>query len=154
LAVSDSKKAGATYIFRFYEQIQNLNHYQALYLNLLSELSYKYGKDPESIGDEEEAKNALLEMVQNLRYYVNLTYTTFSSLKRVLKTEKQLTTDIDSCFTLVQTQFIIKREAALLYCIYMNEALLKDVIQNLLKTSEDYLEELYKNEQREDNTTA
>jgi len=143
--VNEQKTAAASFIINFYTLSVNLKDQYAKYENLLIELEAKY-KNVDMSKLEEPDKNNLLTNMQNLRYFIIMSYVDYKTLfdyftiqDQKLKEDPNITLSIDK----LRSQVIIKRQDALDYVIGINRFLLSSVIKKLLESSQDIINGLY-----------
>lgn len=132
--------AGASYIIAFYKEVQNLTHYYGSYLNLMLEIEHKYGNPPKGI--EPEVNNALSVTIQTVRLSVHKSYIQYQSIKNTLE-EKKKKDDLEKAYFKLKNEFVLNRDALEKYVVSLNALLVRDVIQNLLASSQDLVRDIY-----------
>lgn len=139
----DEKKiTAASYIYQFYSEIQNLNHEYSNYLNIMLELENKYSSNVEKNASDEE-KNFIKIQIQKVRYSTHQTYIHYLSITKGLN--KNPDNKIVKSYDLIKKQFMINREELEKYVTNINAVLVLEVIKNLLESSQDLIQEIYKN---------
>jgi hypothetical protein len=70
---NQQKKIGFDYLSAFYINLQNLKQQRCYYANILAEIAMTGKKDDIKIAElSDEQKNALVNAIQNVRYFMNL----------------------------------------------------------------------------------
>lgn len=136
---SETKNASSHYIINFYNNIQQLNHTYSQYINLIIEMEFKHGKNMQDMADNE--REIVGKTVQTLRHFCNIIYIEFKSIQKNLSMPSD--SDIEELYLKIRDEYVIKREVMDKFVINMNSILTKDILQDLLKTSQDYFEEIY-----------
>ena len=106
-------------------------------------------KTQEFIGIDDNLKNLLHEKMQNLHIYVGLTYDQYDGItsgtqkkyanhEEIVNTVKQITGD--------DAPYVIRLDLLEQYVRLMNRFLTQDVMKNLLKSSQELLQELFRTE--------
>lgn len=144
------KVAGTSYILNFYRDIIILTHYVAVYMNVLAELEFKYSNFDLAKLDPEE-KNLIVQNIQDVRYNANKCKIEYSSLRKKLKFEDfdhdrlvELSGKLNS-----PDSFVIDRHDAEAFAEAMNELLVNDVIQHVLETNQDLMQQLFGDGQKQ-----
>ena len=152
-ALDESKITGANYIINFYQEIQALITNYANYCNILLEIKEKYGEEVNKASDEE--KTIITKVVQGVRYSVQKTYIQYKSIIATInkkeKTKDQIEEDktFEDSYKELKEEFMINRETLEKYVLSINKIFLNDVIKDLLKTSQDLVDEIYSTEKDE-----
>lgn len=138
------KVAGASYVLNFYRDVILLTHYVTVYLNLMTELEFKYSDLDLGKLDVEE-KNGIVNSIQNVRYFANKCKIEYASLKKRIKFEEEDDKEILKIHKLLNAKekFVILREDSERYAELMNSLLVNDVIQNILETNQELLQHLF-----------
>ena len=139
--------AGANYIAIFFNDIQQLTHNYAQYVNYLLELEEKYGGNLGNVTVDE--KNSLGMLSQTVRYYVNKSYIEYCSIYPAIKEKQE--PDLENNISGVLKDYVIKRDILKKVVISMNKVLVNDIIQDLLSKSEDIFQGIYQNETKTTN---
>ena len=139
---NEKEQAAASYIIEFYQSVQLMTHEHANYVNTLVFLNNKYGdlKD-KRMEDQDDA--ALKERVQILRHCYIKGYLIISSIRMALKIENNETKELKELYENIKKDFIIKTEDSEKFVTIMNKHLLSDILNNLVKTSQDFLNKMY-----------
>ena len=143
--IDEKQVAGASYILTFFKDVEALTNHNAQYLNLLLEMENKYnGVDLAKL--EEQEKQVVIAAVQNYRYFANKCYIQYKSLTDYIK-ELSKNNKIEEYYKEVKKDFVLSRELCENLVIEFNKVILKDVIKNLLESSEEYINSIYGTEQ-------
>lgn len=138
--VNEQQITGANYILTFYQEIEALIATYAQYENLTLELETKSGKDGNNL--DEDDQQAIKTASQQVRFYIKTTYLRLNSLKKIIKTDEKLLKKITDTEQKTRKTLIVKREDVEEYVILLNEALLENIIKELLQNSTDILKQL------------
>lgn len=141
---SEKQIAGASYIISFYKEVQALTHHYGNYLNLMLEIQNKYGDPPKNI--ESEVQNHLTMIIQTVRLSVHKSYIMYRSIKETLEEKTKKKDELETAYKKLKEEFVLNRDSLEKYVVSINAILVKDIIQNLLATSQDLVSEVY-NEQ-------
>ena len=139
---NEKEVAGSSYILEFYQSIQNIIHEHANYVNTMVYLKNKY-KGVIDSGMEEQDDKHLKERTQILRHGQIKSYLLLNSLKKTLKISDEEIKKLDSLYKKIKEEFVINLEDSEKFVIKMNEHLLSDVLNNLVKNSQDFLNNMY-----------
>lgn len=138
--ISEERTAAASYIVTFYKEVTQINHFYAEYYNLLIELEAKYpALDIDKI--EQQEKGIIIQSMQNTRYFVHKTYIQCSCISQVLGDSD--IKKIKELYEKVNKNFVIVREDLAQYVTALNLFLLSNIIQNLLRRSQELVNEIY-----------
>lgn len=144
--MNERKVAGANYIISFFNEVQQLNQFYSLYHNLILQLKTKYGKD--NLEELEDIDNQQLHNAgQNVRHYCNKVYILYYAIasKANLNLNK-----IEALYNAAVNDYVIKLDNLKKYVLEINKELVNDIIQDLLRTSHDLINDIYGNSE---NTT-
>lgn len=130
----------ASYIYKFYTEIQTLNHEYSNYLNVMLELEEKYKEGVEKAAIEEE-KVIIKTQLQRVRYSAHQTYIHYQSI--LSGTKKKVNSDVEKQYKNIKEKFVIDRSELEKYVTAINSVLIEEVIKNLLESSQDLIKELY-----------
>lgn len=136
---SEEEEVTANYIINFYKSVNALTHFWANYENVVLELNNKYSEGSEGYPANE--KQVLLNNLQDLRYYVHKTFIEYSTMCKALG--KDFPEKLNILYKSVKNQMIIKLDDIMNYVMQMNFALEEKVMQNLLKSSSQTVEQIY-----------
>lgn len=139
--MNEKDLAGASYIITFYREVQDLTSHYANYINIMLELENKYGKDAAKMGEEEKA--LIAQHAQLVRYASHKCYIEYNSI--MLGINQPTDAAVVNKYAKIKTTFIINRDDLEAYVIALNAVIVKDIIQNLLATSQDFLSKVYGN---------
>jgi len=146
--MSDEKLAGANYIITFYQEVQALTQTFAQYLNLVTELKLKYGKETDDNDEKlpDEEKQTYERAIQLLRYSAiktNVYYKAIIAATNITE-DKEATKAYKELFE-QEKEIALQKEKLETYVIQMNKVLLSNVIKDLLKSSQDLASAIYSN---------
>lgn len=139
----EDKQVGASYIITFYQDVANLTHHHVQYCNFLTELSYRFGNDASLEKMDDGYKNALMLKIQELRYFAQKAYIEYFCVVTSSEKEKP-DPDITIIYEKIRDQFVISRENSEKFIVAINKALISKVMRELLETSKDFMQEVYK----------
>jgi len=143
MTLDEKKVAASSYILQFYQEVKLLTTYYVQYHNLLIELESRYTEREEPIPMESTA--TIIQIAQLLRQSVQTTYIEFSSISKNLKNATKI--DIEEQYKAIMSKLIFERKDIENYVKGINEFLVQDIIQALLKTSNDVISEIYGEEE-------
>lgn len=146
--VNETRQAAASYIVTFYNEIMILLHDYSQYLNILLELEQKY---PDKISIVEklstEEKIVLVQSVQAIRYNATKAHIQFKTINETaIKDNKPSSEELleeETGYKKVRDTFLINREELENYVFIMNKFLAKKVMQELLETSQQFINDIY-----------
>lgn len=131
--------AASQYIVEFYQKIQKLNEFYAVYKSISIELG-----SFQELNDEQ--KQSIINMIHNVRNVTEQTYimciSIFSSIEKDDKTIKSFEKDLDAHISKMNNAFIIDYQDLQKYVIEVNKFLLKSVIKQLLENSTEITSKL------------
>lgn len=146
--IDERKKAGANYIFNFYNEVQKLKENFSNYVNLILELSNKYGYNEENpegalenmgkIDDNEKA--VITGWLHQSRGSIMNCYISFCSI--FSNTKLKTMGEIKETYDKLRKSFIIDVNTFERYTMLMNELLLTDVVKNSLQSNQEFIETL------------
>lgn len=141
--MNDKKVVGSSYLITFYQEAQELTHNASLYNNLVLELENTYGKDFDKA--DHQIKQAYQQMAQLVRINVDKTHIQYESLKNILKEklEEEELVELKSLYEQIINTFVIKRNDLRKYVLLINKILVKEVIQELLTSSQEIASGVY-----------
>lgn len=107
------------------------------------ELENKYGDPPEKM--PVEVKNYLTQLIQTVRLSVHKSYVMLCSIQPSFKEkeEKKDKDKLEKSYLNLKNKFILDRESLEDYVVCLNKILVNEVIQNLLRSSQDLISEVY-----------
>jgi len=144
--VSEEKVVQANYVIGFFEEVAGLTDASVRYHCLFADIGGRLvGQDVDfdkALDDAE--KNDLKVSVQNVRYFVELTFVHYRVFMKALgKAESadivRLRSEINKCF-------VIKRDVLEQYVVEVNFAIADSVMRSLLETSQALMARLYDGE--------
>lgn len=144
----DKKIVASTYIGEFYRLVQNLNHWYALYKNVETTFMNDHkGKKAEDLRrDMEETEYKKIKIIlDEIRYNVNRAWIGY---KTIIATSTKVQEDpaVKEKTDQVNANYVVPIDLLEDYIIMMNKTLLDEAMKNLIKTSQDYLSDIYDNE--------
>ena len=132
---SESQIAGAGYILSFFNDIEQLSSYYAMYVNTLLSLQNKY-PTPKNIEEmSEEDRQTLIQVVQGLRSWIVRSYIKAKALKD--KVESFNDENLSNAYNKVIDEFVPERENIEKFVIAINKAFVDDVLSDLLMQAKD-----------------
>lgn len=145
MATDERKAAGANYIINFFNEMQQLKVYYSQYINFLLEIKTKYGSSPESKNWSDEEKQALSNLAQTVRHLCNLTYISFVSIfsSGHMNTEKTIMDRAEKLYFKIINTYVIESRELEEFVLLLNKAMINDVIQNMLMSSQDIVSNIY-----------
>ena len=145
----DKKETAANYILTFYEEVKVLILNYSNYLNFLVELDSKYGKVGEYDSFEPEDHSSFITMTRTIRQTVITTYMLYRNIKDRIndKIDNKLIADIDVSYVKIKSNFTIDRDILESYVVDLNKFLTSSIMDELLDSSEDFINKLYKGDE-------
>lgn len=134
------KQTSANFLVNFFNHVENLDHWCALYDNVLRYVENKYGKDHVDKCDDSD-KMSINNAIENVSYYVNRTKTTYDALVMHLKMKPD--PKLKALFTELRTSFVMKRETLDEYKKILYSLLVTEVMKNLLESSQSVIDSMY-----------
>lgn len=141
--INEDKRAAASYILTFYQEVANLTHHYAQYKILLVELAMKDTESGMEALDERE-KGILIQALQSFRYFAHKATVQYRCIMESLG--KPIDEKVLALYNGLDQMFIIKKQMADDYVAAMNTVLLQSVIKNLMETSQDIVDTVYQND--------
>jgi len=138
--VDEKKTVGASYLISFYTEVQTLTHYHSQYINLMLELESKY-KDVNKYTDAE--KTLVNNACQACRQSATKCFIQFISISKQLKSKVADVTEIGTAYNKIKNEFVIHRQDLENFVIKLNEVLVSDIIQELMVTSQNLVNDIY-----------
>lgn len=138
---NEDKQVAVNYIYNFYIQLNQLNHWYALYNNYISDINTKY--DTETIKKMQKGELTNLKTtLDNIRYTVNQTYILY---KTIFIYGLNITEDkiIQEKRRQINESIIIKNNDVEEYVLALNKLLMDKVIKNFLEGNSEIIEDLY-----------
>lgn len=126
---------GASYVTTFYEYVGLLTIAVSEYKNLLLE------KEQEETSLTEEQKNNIKQAIGIVRKYLTITNIQYETISESIDEEKKKS--IKELYEELNKQFTMRKEELEEYAKEMNKILVSKKIKELLKTSQDRLNEIY-----------
>jgi len=141
--VDQNKVLGANYIAEFFLEIKALTEQYANYKNIHLELEY-LSKQSEGKIDPDQLNNAKTA-VNNIRFVSNKVYIHFRTLSQILEIDELVNRPIIDSYNTIMNPANALPDITHIenFVIEINKLLVKDVIKNLLQTSQDILNSLY-----------
>lgn len=128
----------ANYIINFYNEVALLTNLYAEYKNILILIDSKYGGAIEKI--EETDRNYMFDIVQQIRAGINK-INIYSNCFQ----DKEIVPKADNTKLIkeVNDDLIIKSETVEKLTIFYNQILINNIMKDLLKSSQDILNNIY-----------
>lgn len=139
--MNDKELAAASYVYTFYVNIQQLTDTYSQYINFMIELENKYGESFINKTPEQE-KVAVQQTLQTIRHYSNKCYIQLKSMNESIKLKES--ENFEELYNHIKTTFVIDRNKLEEFVINFNKILVNSIMQNLLQTSQDLIENVYK----------
>jgi hypothetical protein len=139
ISQQEKKVTSASYFYSFYLELQQLNHNEAQYQNLMGEIRTKYKTDDITKIDEGEA-NIVMQQAQVLRYHSRKCWIMFKAISAALKWD---TKAIQSTYYRIRDNYIISVDDIEEFIVHLNACLIDSTIQELLDKSGNLMEAIY-----------
>lgn len=139
MGLDEQKTTGVSYLFQFYSEVQSLNHWFSLYINLILAFEKKY-KDIENL--DESDKSLLNNHVAEVRHACNKSYIMYKSLIIAIKEAKE-DKSISSAYDSIRKDYVIKREDIEKFAIGLNAFLAGNAMQSLLISNQKLMEGIF-----------
>lgn len=139
--INEEKTTAASYIISFFENVGLITHHYAQYTNLIIELENKY-KEVDLKGVTEEEGKVLQQLLQEIRYYAHKAIIQYKSINETLDEDKDK--EILDNYDKIKKNYIIQRQDIEAFTIQLNKVLVKDIMRSLLQSSQDIIENIYK----------
>lgn len=142
-AIDQNKVLGASYVSEFFLEIKGLTEQYANYKNIHLELEYLSRKEGAKV-DRDQLDNAKIA-INNIRFMSNKVYIHFKTLCEILNIGQEISKPIiDSYEKINEPENALPEITDIeFFVIQVNKLLVKDVIKELLQTSQDILNSLY-----------
>lgn len=139
--MNEKDLAGASYVLTFYKEVQDLTSHYANYLNIMLELESKYAGHADKMPDEEKA--FITQQAQLVRYTAHKSYIEYCSIMQGIG--QNADPKIVASYAKIKNTFVINRDDLESYVITLNAFIVKDIIKNLLATSQDFVNRVFGN---------
>ena len=139
--IDEKKAAGASYIINFFKEVDSLTVTFAQYLNIMLEIETKYKSEVSVEEMTEHEKGVVTQTFQTLRYHALKCYVQYNAIKPILKFKYN--EKLENSYKKVKNTFIIPRDSIEEYVTELNTLLLKNIIQNLLESSQDIVGKVF-----------
>lgn len=140
-----TKRAGASYIVRFYDDVANLTHYYSLYQSAVLELEARFpnfAEEPNTVITMDDGqKQNFIAILQNVRHHINTSYISYVALLGELKSKGDK--KIKEKYEEIKKQYIIEEQDVFKYVTEINAFLLSKILVDLLETSQDLVSDIY-----------
>ena len=140
--INEERTVEASYIINFYRDIMVMNDQGIAYQNLILEFDKRYSKEYIAKASAEE-KVLIMQTVQSLRFYARKVYIEYTAIMKGLKQPNKK--EIDELYEKVKNEIIINVDDIEKYLIELNSFITEDIIKNLLETSQDIIDKMFKN---------
>lgn len=145
----EEKNSAANYVLTFYDNIQKINHFAALYANFLLLVKFQHGDDAKSIKDRmnDQEKAMFTNNTENLHYYIDqamLSAKIFAKVKGIkVDTDKESSfSKISDSHKIISADYTIKKEELEKFVEAINVFLVDNIMPSLLQTSQDIVNRL------------
>lgn len=142
MAIDEKKTAAASYILSFYNEVLGLTAMYANYVNSMIQLEYKYSTPEIMQKMTDEEKNNISSNAQNVRAGCIRTYILYKSIKNNLK-DTTKNKELEASYLKCKNTYLIQRQDIETYVTELNTYLMSSVIQSILETSQNILNEIY-----------
>lgn len=139
----EKKQAAASYILNFYNQVLMLNDQYSRYLNFLTEIQAKYGAAAEDKTEIEE-RSLLIDLLRNVRYVVTTSHIQYTVIAKSIGIKREIEEATQKEYLAIRDTFIIKRTDLEKYVFTLNTFLINSIIQELLNSSSEFLDGVFK----------
>lgn len=143
--LSEQRTAAASYILSFYQSVQTLTATYANYSNMVELLANTYGEEGlKNLSDEH--RNALMGLVQQIKYYIKHTYVQWSSiLHGTTKDDDEPENTLEELYDKLKggKNYVIDVEDVEQYVLQANKVLTKDIIRDLMENSQEIIDSIY-----------
>lgn len=129
----------ANYIQDFYKAVNALNDHTSIYINIMLELTSKYGKELKDL--EPEVRNAMQTAIQNFRHYANKVMLMYEAIFNVH--DKKLAKEVKESYEYIITNFGLDPKKARDFTVAINKAMVSEIMQDLLTTSKEIIDKIY-----------
>jgi len=139
--VDEKKTAAASYILTFYQQVLAVTNSYSNYNNILIELRYTYGDEPDFSKMEPNHSEVVKQTIQNTRFEIQRTYIQYVSIRSALKLRSDV--KLEASFKKIKKNFVMSMDDIEDFVIRMNKFLLENVVKTLLEDSGDVMANVY-----------
>jgi len=147
--INEEKATAASYIISFYQEVMLLNQHHANYVNVLAEISAKYGEKDSTL--EIDERNILTLAAQNLRNAIQKCHIQYMAIAKNIKPiqnkvkekEEKTEKELRELFKKIIETFIIKADDSSEYVIFLNTFLVKKVMKSILENSQEIVSKMY-----------
>lgn len=149
---NEKRAAATTYIYNFYNDVQALLTFYSQYLNTLAQLRARYGTGAESnIYDEANTLDpndteSLLIQVNNVKFICHKLYIEYLGVCRLVKITPD--PEVKNYYTLLKNQVIPDADNLETLATAFNMVLIEDVIQEALINSQEFISQLFTQENK------
>lgn len=144
-STSEEGIAAASYTLAFYKQVMSVTEYKAHYRNLLAEL-HAAGLGDTEIALEDLQKNQLKEIVQSIRYHIDMAITQYVAIVNDLnlnEAEEKRLKELKQYNIKFSEDYVLKLQDVDAVTAHLHTFLLKKVVKGLLKSSQDIITQIY-----------
>lgn len=141
--IDQNKVLGANYLTEFFLEVKALTEQYANYKNIYLEIEYLTKQEDAKIDTDQLANSKIA--INNIRFISNKVYVHFRTLCKILELDSEMVTPIISAYEKINNPAKALPDASDVedFVIGVNTLLAKDIINNLLQTSQDILNNLY-----------
>lgn len=137
-SIDEKKTAASSYFLQLYQSVDQLNHYFALYINIL----IKHEALPIDLSDEDEAE--INNSCQSIRYLATKIYVQYLTILKDTNGQDNLKTHYKALRN--KDNYILKEATLREFVIEINHFVTQNSIKTILESNKDYLDKLFKNE--------
>lgn len=147
--MDEKKYAAASYIINFYQSVDELTKIYATYSNVILELINRIGKEnlKEQINQasmDDTEKQVLMNTLANVRYWIHKVWIQYKSIIGSINKEDEQ--NLQETYDKIKNDFVIELQDFEKLTEGLNKFLLQEIVDKLLQNSDQYIQELYKNE--------
>lgn len=144
-STTEERTTAANYILSFYNEIAYLNHTYSNYKNMLLELQFKSSSETENLNQLQ--KDTLIQNAQTVRYYCTKVYIQFKAMQtNIDNLGKEKEKELAEHYKQIESNFIIKVDDLTKFVVLMNSILINKVMKGLLVSSQEIIQDIYKDE--------
>lgn len=145
----EEKSSAANYILNFYDNVQKINHFYAIYGNFLLLTKFQHGEDAKAIKDRmtDQDKATFANNTENLHYYIDqamLSAKIFAKVKgiKVDQDKESAFAKVTDSHKIISAEYTIKKEELDKFVEAINIFVVDNIMPSLLQTSQDIVNRL------------
>lgn len=141
----EEKNSAANYVLNFYDNVQRINHFFAIYSNFLLFTQSQYSQDVKVIKDRlsEQDKVTFTNTTENLHYYIDqsvLSAKVFAKVKGFkTDTPESSYSKVLELHKTISSNYTIKKEELSAFVESINYFLAENIMPSLLQSSQDLI---------------